>query len=99
MLYREHEWDETERRTLYTRDRPDRALNLDPGQVHTTSGLLSLSGFAGLLQVPAPAWKTVRASGFCRKLLSQPNIPLTEPYRPIQITYTVNSDHMTPRVK
>ncbi len=99
------------RQTLYTCDKPDSTESW-PGQVHTTSGLLSLSGFTGLLslsgftgllslsgftgllslsgftgllQVPVPAWKTVRSCGFCRKLLSQPYTPLTEPYRPIHM--------------
>ncbi len=74
----------TLRQTLYSCDKPDSTESW-PGQVHTTSGLLSLSGFTGLLQVPEPAWKTVRSCGFCRKLLSQPYTPLTEPYRPIHM--------------
>lgn len=44
----------TLRQTLYTFDKPDSTESW-PGQVHTTSGLLSLSGFTGLLQVPEAA--------------------------------------------
>lgn len=50
--------------------------------------LVSISRFMGLDHLLVPAWNTVRACGFWRKLLSQPKVPLEVPWETTHSHYT-----------